>query len=74
MADLRPDFDIFGWSVTRLRVAQGPGPPKLIARLRKSGEVSGVTFVVTENCIKCKNTDHARVCSVDCFKLKPVTA
>jgi ferredoxin len=26
-----------------------------------------VTFVVTENCIKCKYTDCVEVCPVDCF-------
>lgn len=26
-----------------------------------------MTFVVTENCIKCKHTDCVEVCPVDCF-------
>ncbi|MBT7108780.1 MAG: ferredoxin, partial [Methylococcales bacterium] len=26
-----------------------------------------MTFVVTENCIKCKFTDCVDVCPVDCF-------
>jgi len=26
-----------------------------------------MTFVVTENCIKCKYTDCVEVCTVDCF-------
>ena len=26
-----------------------------------------MTFVVTENCIKCKYTDCVKVCPVDCF-------
>ena len=26
-----------------------------------------MTFVVTENCIKCKHTDCVSVCPVDCF-------
>jgi ferredoxin len=26
-----------------------------------------VTFLVTENCIKCKHTDCVEVCPVDCF-------
>ena len=26
-----------------------------------------MTFVVTENCIKCKHTDCVAVCPVDCF-------
>ena len=26
-----------------------------------------MTFVVTENCIKCKYTDCVEVCPVDCF-------
>lgn len=27
-----------------------------------------MTFVVTENCIKCKYTDCVEVCPVDCFR------
>lgn len=27
-----------------------------------------MTFVVTENCIRCKYTDCVEVCPVDCFK------
>jgi len=30
-----------------------------------------MTFVVTENCIKCKYTDCVSVCPVDCFKEGP---
>lgn len=30
-----------------------------------------MTFVVTENCIKCKYTDCVDVCPVDCFKEGP---
>lgn len=30
-----------------------------------------MTFVVTENCIKCKFTDCVEVCPVDCFKEGP---
>lgn len=30
-----------------------------------------VTFVVTENCIKCKYTDCVEVCPVDCFREGP---
>jgi ferredoxin len=26
-----------------------------------------VTFLVTENCVKCKHTDCVEVCPVDCF-------
>ncbi|KAB0545190.1 ferredoxin, partial [Pseudomonas palleroniana] len=26
-----------------------------------------MTFVVTDNCIKCKYTDCVEVCPVDCF-------
>lgn len=29
--------------------------------------VQNMTFVVTENCIKCKYTDCVEVCPVDCF-------
>lgn len=31
------------------------------------GRETGMTFVVTENCIKCKYTDCVEVCPVDCF-------
>jgi ferredoxin len=30
-----------------------------------------MTFVVTENCIKCKLTDCVEVCPVDCFHEGP---
>ena len=30
-----------------------------------------MTFVVTDNCIKCKHTDCVEVCPVDCFKEGP---
>jgi len=30
-----------------------------------------MTFVVTENCIKCKFTDCVEVCPVDCFHAGP---
>ena len=30
-----------------------------------------MTFVVTENCIKCKYTDCVKVCPVDCFHEGP---
>lgn len=36
----------------------------------KSGKYK-MTFVVTENCIKCKYTDCVDVCPVDCFKEGP---
>jgi ferredoxin len=32
---------------------------------------SRMTFVVTENCIKCKYTDCVEVCPVDCFHEGP---
>jgi ferredoxin len=34
-------------------------------------EVSSMTFVVTEACIKCKLTDCVEVCPVDCFHEGP---
>jgi len=34
------------------------------------GELN-MTFVVTENCIKCKYTDCVEVCPVDCFHEGP---
>jgi ferredoxin len=30
-------------------------------------EIIAMTFVVTDNCIKCKYTDCVEVCPVDCF-------
>ena len=30
-----------------------------------------MTYVVTENCIKCKHTDCVDVCPVDCFREGP---
>ncbi|MDZ4263068.1 MAG: ferredoxin FdxA [Pseudomonadota bacterium] len=30
-----------------------------------------MTFVVTDNCIKCKYTDCVEVCPVDCFYMGP---
>jgi ferredoxin len=30
-----------------------------------------MTYVVTENCIKCKYTDCVEVCPVDCFHMGP---
>src|SRR5690625_8008009 len=35
-----------------------------------SGEII-MTFVVTDNCIKCKYTDCVEVCPVDCFHEGP---
>jgi ferredoxin len=34
---------------------------------RKSSEECAVTFVVTDNCIKCKTMDCVEVCPVNCF-------
>jgi ferredoxin len=39
------------------------GPPGLAFQV----EESFLTYVVTENCIKCKFTDCVEVCPVDCF-------
>ena len=36
-----------------------------------SGAAPGMTFVVTEQCIKCKYTDCVEVCPVDCFHEGP---
>ena len=30
-----------------------------------------MTYIVTENCIKCKYTDCVDVCPVDCFREGP---
>ena len=35
------------------------------------GNSKAMTFVVTENCIKCKYTDCVEVCPVDCFHEGP---
>ena len=34
---------------------------------KTSGESAAMTYVVTEDCIKCKYTDCVEVCPVDCF-------
>ena len=34
-------------------------------------EIADMTFVVVENCIKCKYTDCVEVCPVDCFHEGP---
>jgi len=48
----------------------GLGEVKL-ARLNRpideSRGITGMTFVVGEDCIKCKHTDCVEVCPVDCF-------
>jgi ferredoxin len=44
---------------------EGPGTPK-IARLGRDWS-EGMTYVVTEACIKCKYQDCVEVCPVDCF-------
>src|SRR5512135_1160884 len=36
-----------------------------------SGGLEKMTYVVTENCIKCKYTDCVDVCPVDCFREGP---
>lgn len=42
----------------------------LFGALLKSGG-SSMTYVVTENCIRCKYTDCVEVCPVDCFHEGP---
>ena len=42
---------------------QGPHALRTLARARRVE----VTYVVTENCIKCKYMDCVEVCPVDCF-------
>jgi ferredoxin len=37
------------------------------SRTATSGKERSVTYVVTENCIKCKYMDCVEVCPVDCF-------
>jgi ferredoxin len=41
------------------------------ARLRPASIGAAMTFVVTENCIKCKYMDCVEVCPVDCFHVGP---
>jgi len=41
------------------------GPIAGAAAARASG--TGMTYIVNENCIKCKYTDCVEVCPVDCF-------
>ena len=43
----------------------------LPARRDTCGDVSAMTYVVTEGCIKCKFTDCVDVCPVDCFREGP---
>jgi ferredoxin len=47
-----------------------PGMPTLHSSERPLGLLK-MTFVVTENCIKCKYTDCVDVCPVDCFHEGP---
>jgi ferredoxin len=37
----------------------------------KNGRQSNMTFVVIDNCIRCKYTDCVEVCPVDCFREGP---
>ena len=37
----------------------------------KSYKIMQMTYVITENCIKCKYTDCVEVCPVDCFHEGP---
>jgi ferredoxin len=56
---------------------QGPcfgtiaAPANLVLRPFFTRPESSMTFVVTENCIKCKYTDCVEVCPVDCFHVGP---
>ena len=40
---------------------------KKLASGKVAGEITLMTYVVTENCIKCKYMDCVEVCPVDCF-------
>ena len=42
-----------------------------LAKLKQEGRKLTMTYVVTENCIKCKFTDCVDVCPVDCFHEGP---
>ena len=44
---------------------------KISLFIHKAGADKDMTFVVTENCIKCKYTDCVEVCPVDCFHEGP---
>ena len=51
----------------RLPVAREPGiVPRRWGRGEKQTS-NGMTYIVNENCIKCKFTDCVEVCPVDCF-------
>src|SRR5690606_8122429 len=66
--------------LTGRRSSLEPGPPRWMragfcstmrALRRPAMRNSGMTFVVTEACIKCKYTDCVEVCPVDCFHEGP---
>lgn len=44
-----------------------PHPVGLAGTIRVLGETAKMTYIVTDNCIKCKYTDCVEVCPVDCF-------
>jgi ferredoxin len=57
-----------GQSANRIGNRHGPKTAKQSAHCRKrEAEADTVTYVVNENCIKCKYMDCIEVCPVDCF-------
>jgi len=66
MCDERQKFSILGVYPAATRRASSTRSPT--ATERKTGTM---TFVVTENCIKCKYMDCIEVCPVDCFHEGP---
>ena len=53
--------------VRRLPLPNLATPPVKGIRCRRLRRELEMTFVVTDNCIKCKYTDCVEVCPVDCF-------
>jgi ferredoxin len=50
--------------------AQGASPPRAAPQIREKIEQvrpAEMTYIVTDNCIKCKYLDCVEVCPVDCF-------
>src|SRR5689334_1108155 len=49
------------------RLAKPGAPVHVSPRLNAGQGIAAVTYVVIENCIKCKYMDCVEVCPVDCF-------
>jgi ferredoxin len=55
--------------MAQVRTGRAPGPPALapLSKATTLGRSLFMTYVVVENCIKCKYMDCVEVCPVDCF-------